>query len=41
VMEFPFDRLNNKNGYIPMGKYWVVLTTNAKYTSTKKLLILK
>lgn len=40
-MLIPFDRMNEKDEYIPKGKYWVVLTTDAKYTSTKKLLILK
>jgi hypothetical protein len=40
-MLIPFDRIDNKGDFIPKGKYWVVLSTNAKYTSTKKLLILK
>jgi len=40
-MQIPFDRIDNKGSYIPNGKYWVLLSTNVKYTSTKKLLILK
>jgi hypothetical protein len=40
-MLIPFDRIDDKGLNLPKGKYWVVLSTNAKYTSTKKLLILK
>jgi hypothetical protein len=40
-MLIPFDRYDYKGSYLPKGKYWVVLSTEAKYTSTKKLLILK
>jgi len=40
-MLIPFNRYTEKGEYIEKGKYLIVLTTNAKYTSTKKLLILK
>ncbi len=40
-MLIPFDRIDSKGNTLPNGKYWVSLSTNAKYTSTKKLLILK
>jgi hypothetical protein len=41
TMLFSWDRLSNNGVYMPAGRYFVSLTYDTRYTSTKKTVILK